>query len=63
MRRSVRRASARTSSPPNTSEKPHESSEASMLTSAMYTTAPRALRGARASRSMKRATTGAVAST
>ncbi len=63
MRRSVRRASARTNRPPNTSEKPQLSSDASMLTKATYTMAPRPVRGARASTSMKRATTGAVAST
>ena len=63
MRNSVRAASARTSRPANTSEKPQLSSDDSMLASATNATAPRPVRGQRASAATSRATGGAVAST
>ena len=56
-------ARARTSSPANTSEKPQLSSEVSMPAVATKATAPRPVRGQRASQSIARATTGAVATT
>src|SRR5690554_2963394 len=59
----VRLDAARTSSPANTSEKPQLSSEVSMLASATKPTAPRPVRGHRASRSISRAIAGAVATT
>jgi len=63
MRNPSRLASARTSNPPNTSEKPQLSSEVSIDTVATNAIAPRPVRGTRASALIARATTGALAST
>ncbi|MNH30340.1 hypothetical protein D3C79_906320 [compost metagenome] len=63
MRRSVRRARARTSKPPNTSDRPQLSNDASIEISATQHTAERPFFGSRARRSINLTAGGELATT
>ncbi|MNR18703.1 hypothetical protein D3C85_1354450 [compost metagenome] len=63
MRNSVRRASARTSKPPNTSDSPQFNKDATMEISATQATAERPFFGRRARRSISFTAGGELATT
>ena len=63
MRKSVRRANARTSNPPNTRDRPQLSSDATIEISATHATAERPFFGMRARRSISFTAGGELATT